>query len=623
MADKTIQLSIKVNSETGQLEVLGAKLKVVADSAKGTRGAFAGLSGEAGGLLKSLLPFATAGGILAFFTDSVKAAEEENQALNRLKFTVTSMGGSWDKAKEQVMSWGTAIAATTRFSDGEAFTALDRLARITGNVTTAQKASQVAMGLSVASGKSLNETTELMANLLAGNERALIETKREFGAFAGEARTAQQALDLLNNKFGDAAFKEDSFTKQTDQLKNAFGEFKEQVGRGLIPALLPVFDILSMIMRGFRELGIVLAGLAASFVVFAEGVGAAVLKMAKLDFSGAKEKAKTLGRELVTIEQETAASIDEIEAESAKKDLVRDSQSVQLKALRSKQEVATAEEDAKKLAQIEAELDQKMAGLGQDSFAKKRAMLNAEIAAERTKINTELKLETDKAKALDKLKILEAKSSADLAKQEVKFKTAGALEIVDLSLQTLSLLNGMGESHNKGEVRRAKAILALQQAIAIARVWAAEASKGVVGIGIAAASTALIVAQFAVQSKAIDKAAEQANAGNESFSISTPLPGSDSTLNQSFGTNTAPPGSPSRSGGGFSGAPSAGGAGGGTTVINVGGVIVNFQADHFDLSEADALLQKLAEAVRRGTTEGINFAVSVSNVGTKNAGRAV
>lgn len=620
MADKTIQLSIKVNSETGQLEVLGAKLKGVADSAKGTQGAFAGLSGEASGLIKSLLPFATAGGILAFFTDSVKAAEEENQALNRLKFTVTAMGGSWDAAKDQVMAWGTAIAATTRFSDGEAFNALDRLARVTGNVTSAQKASQVAMGLSVASGKSLAETTELMANLLAGNERALIETKREFGAFAGEARTAQQALDLLNNKFGDAAFKEDSFTKQTDQLKNAFGEFKEQVGRGLIPALLPVFDILSMIMRGFRELGVVLGGLAASFVVFAEGVGGAMLKIAKLDFAGAKDKAKTLGIALVSIEQETAASIDEIEAERVQKDVARETQHVQLKALRSKQEIATAEEDAKKLAQIEAELDMKMAALGEDNFAKRRAMMNAEIAAQRTKIMTELKLEQDKTAALAKLKILEAKQSADLNRQEVKFKTAGALEIVDLSLQTLNILNSMGESHGKAEARRAKAILALQQAIAIARVWAAEASKGVIGLGIAAASTGLIVAQFAQQSRAIDQAARQSgvDAGGSL--------GSSAPLAPDVGSGVpAPSGSltPSSNGGQGGAAAPAAGNGNGTIVVNVPTINVYFQADHVDLSEADAVLQRLSEAVRRGTVEGITFSVSVLNAALKNSGRAV
>jgi hypothetical protein len=624
VADKVIQLSVKVNSDTGQLEVLGAKFKGAASSAKDAEGAFKGLKGEASSLLQSFLPFATAGGILAFFTSSVKAAEQENQSLQRLKFTVESMGGSWEKAKDQVAAWGTAIAATTRFSDGDAFNAIDRLARITGSLTSAQKAAQVAMGLSVSSGKSLNETTELMSNLLAGNERALMETKREFGAFAGSAQNAQQALDLLSARFGDAAFKEESFTKETNQLKNAFGEFQEQVGRGLIPALIPVFDVLSMIMRGFRELGVVIAGMGASFLAFAESLGSATMKLAKMDFSGAKAEAKNLGLELKTIAEETAASVDEIEAERDRKSMARSSEAVNLKAIKGKQEISAAEEEAKKLAEIEADLGQKMAAIGEDTFAKKRAVMQAELAAQRTKINNELKTEVDKAKALEKLKELELKQTHEMNRLEVRAKTAAALEIVDLSLQTLNILNSMGESHSKAEVTRAKVILALEKAIAIARAISEAQKGGPFAAGIAAASIALITTQFAQQSKAIDQAAAQARAGNEQFTISTPLPGTGSSLEQTFGQGAgAPAAAAGPVGTGLAAAPSTGGGGSGTTVINVGGVNLSLIVDKLDISNVRVVAQALADLAKGGVVEGVQLAVVLKNVGEKNAGLAV
>src|ERR1044071_512684 len=190
MADR-VQLEIKVNAETGQLEVLGAKFGELAGKAGGAQTAFSKLGGEAGNLLKSFLPLATAGGIIAFFANAVKGAEEENESLRRLKFTLESSGQSWDKNKQSIQDWSQAIQNSTRFSDSEALSSLDKLTRATGNAAQAQKAAQLAISLSVASGQDLASATELVNNLINKQERAVTLAHRQFGTYVQNANTAQ------------------------------------------------------------------------------------------------------------------------------------------------------------------------------------------------------------------------------------------------------------------------------------------------------------------------------------------------------------------------------------------------------------------------------------------------
>jgi len=57
-----IELSIKVNADTGQLEILGSKFDALASKTKKADESFSGLTGSALDLGKSMLPFASAAG---------------------------------------------------------------------------------------------------------------------------------------------------------------------------------------------------------------------------------------------------------------------------------------------------------------------------------------------------------------------------------------------------------------------------------------------------------------------------------------------------------------------------------------------------------------------------------
>jgi hypothetical protein len=147
--------------------------------------------------------------------------------------------------------------------------------------------------------------------------------------------------------------------------------------------------------------------------------------------------------------------------------------------------------------------------------------------------------------------------------------------------------------------------------------------EGYCGIAIASAGTALIVAQFAQQSKALGAAAKMSD-GTKEFQSSIDL-GNGQTFSETSTdggkSGTSRTGGVSSIGSGSGGSSSGGGGGG--NVINVGGVVVHINADMLDLSSVQVVARRLGEEVLRRTTEGVHLAVAVRNVGEANKNLAV
>lgn len=631
-----LNLTIKVNTETGQLEVLGAKFREVGDQSKSLTSAFSGLTGEAKNLLGAFLPFASAAGVVAFFAGAVKAAEEENEALRRLQFGLEASGVSWSKNEAAINQWASTLQASTRFSDTQALEALDKLVRVTGDLTQSQRAVQLAMGLSTASGKDLATTTQMVTDLVNGNERAVLSLRREFGSFIGDASNTQDVLDILNQQFGDAATKEDSFTKSSSQLKAAFSDLQETVGRALIPGLQIFVDILKEGIEWVQKIGAALAGFSAIALETAQGIARGMKEAFKLNFSAVRDIAKeTFERiqETVLESAEQIEAVEQIKTESTLQHsevrIIAREREVEEEKKKSEETVQIKAETVDRFAELEDELDRRIAQIGDQTYQKKKALLDAEVRAQVDKINKEVKNETEKEKLLNKLLVLRQKSVQALALDEAKQKRMVALDTIDTALQALTIINNMEEGHSKAQATRAKAILVLEKAIAIARAIAAAQSAGPGAAILAAAQVALITAQFAQQFKAIDDARRVSDSSRQEFKVTTDLGGGRELSKISL---EGPDGTPGLGlGSGASAAPfdraivATGGASGGsgTVTINVGGVVVNFSTEHVDLQEVDSILRRLADSVRRGTTEGVQLALAVQRTADRNLQLAI
>lgn len=566
----TLQLNLKVNAETGQLEVLGQKLDAVGSKSRG-------LSGEASSLFKSFLPFATAGGVVAFFTNAVKAAEEENEALRTLKFTLESNGVSWEKNGQQVQQWANALQQTTRFSDGEALQSLNRLTRATGDVARAQSAATIAMNLSVATGKTLSETTDLINGLITKQSRAVMLAHKEYGTYAGAANDAQSVLDSLANSTKNAALTEEGLTKNINLSKNAFEEFSQQIGSTLMPAV-------NLIVGGFtgllRIVDTVASGVALQMAAMfhaIDGVAQAAFALLHGRFGEAKNIAKQALDNIASDVKTTAADVVNTWSGATQEQTAivqaGAQQRVTITARETDEEKRLKQEQTQKIAQFEAEIAQNLASLERDSFAKKSQLLNLEMTQRKQKITREVLDEKAKQKLLAELDNEQLKRTAALQKAETQMKLATALDTADIALQTLSIINSLGDKHNAAELNRARAILAFERAIAIARaISAAMAAPPGVSAALAAAQVALVVAQSVQQFQALENAQKAFKQGQTQIAVSTPMLNGN-TLTEISGGGGA------FVGGGGGGNNNTGSSGGGGINIVIGDIIINGYAD--------------------------------------------
>lgn len=622
MADKVISLQVKINSETGALDVLGAKFKGVGEEAKKAQSSLGKLRGEAGDLLKSFLPFATGAGIVAFFTNAVKASEAHAESLRRLKGNMDAAGISFDANRTQVIAWSEAIQAATRFDNDVAIESLERFIRVTGNLAQAQRATVLAMDLSVRTGKTLEESQQIIVDLLSNQERGLRQVNKEFAGFTHNARTSQEAIDRLSTAVDGAARNEEGLTKTVGQTKAAFDDFSRTIGDALSPAVAFLIRQTTNLFRVFESLGSLIAGVMAGALDGLNGVSRAMMAIATLHFSKVGDIFKETMSRVHEDAKNTDADLNRIWEKQTEKQI-----NEAMKAGEGRLQVTTAvnEQLKAKIAEFEDEISKNIAALGEETFQKKVLMLQQEIGARRAKISREITDETSKAKLLQKLDNEQFKRTQVLVKAETKIKTDAAFKVASDSILALQILNSMQEGHTKEEARRAKILLALQQAIAIANLWRAEAGKGVVGIALAAAGTAVILAQFAQQSKAIDQARSAASQGQSELQVSMPLPGGGD-LNQTFPNGSGAPGTvtaPGSAGGSSSFPGGGGGGGGGQTVINVGPITLNLQVDSLDLSDRRTVLRALGEEIRRESIEAVTFARSSAALAQKREGQAV
>lgn len=286
-------------------------------------------------------------------------------------------------------------------------------------------------------------------------------------------------------------------------------------------------------------------------------------------------------------------------------------------------------EDAKKasndrLAELEDELNVRMAQLNDGSVTGKIEALRAQELAETNKIRKEVGNETAKEARIAQIRGIYRKKEETALQEDAKFKAGIALDAASTAISALQMINNASEINSKNDARRAKLLLALQQSITIANIWASNTKLGPWGVAKSIAETGLAVAAFAVQSKAIDNARRANEQELSSTSISQDL-GNGTIITDTFSdynSGATQSGGVGGSGGGGGSFGVSGGGGGAGTIINIGPTSVSFSAGSVDLGNIDLIARRLGEAVTRGNVEAAQMALALYRSGQKQEGLA-
>ncbi len=204
-------------------------------------GAFNKAKDAALGLFKSLV------------ADGVAAAQIQEDAINSLNAALARTGRFSDDTSKSLQSFASELQSVSRFGD-EALLQNMALIQSLGDLDEQglKRATQSAANLSAALGIDLKAAATLVGKAAAGEVSSFSRYGVVIEAGATKAKTFENALTALEQKFGGAAQADvQTYSGRVQQLQNTWGDFTEEIGFTITQnqVLLEVMGELNKIMN--------------------------------------------------------------------------------------------------------------------------------------------------------------------------------------------------------------------------------------------------------------------------------------------------------------------------------------------------------------------------------------
>ena len=195
---------------------------------------------------KAAVPAAAAlAGLAVVLGDAVSGAIEDAAAQDLLANSLRKTTGANDAQIASVEDWITAQGQLLGISDDKLRPTLNRLARATGSVTTAQELATQAMDIAAATGKPLETVVGALEKAYGGNLAALGKLAPEYRQMIKDGSTFEDVMYALAQTTGGAAADAAETTAgKFARLKLGFDETKESIGAAFLPAVEKVLPYL-------------------------------------------------------------------------------------------------------------------------------------------------------------------------------------------------------------------------------------------------------------------------------------------------------------------------------------------------------------------------------------------
>jgi hypothetical protein len=253
-------------------------------------------------LKKAAVPAAAAmAGLGAALFDATKGAMEDAAAQDLLANNLRRTTGATDAQIKSNEDWISSTGALLGVTDSELRPVLAKLAKATGNVTSAQQYANQAMDIAASTGKPLATVTDAIAKAMGGNLTALAKLAPEYRQMIKDGADFETVMSLIADTTGGAATEAANTAQgQFKRLGIALDETKESIGAALLPAIEAVLPYLTKFGDwAAKHPGIILA-VGGAIAVIAASIMAVNLAMALNPFSLIAIGVVAVGAALVT-----------------------------------------------------------------------------------------------------------------------------------------------------------------------------------------------------------------------------------------------------------------------------------------------------------------------------------
>lgn len=545
MAEKLeFDLKVGVNELQKALSDATTGSKKLGDTISTALGTFAGQAALKGfNLLGDAI-----GNVGGFLKDSVKAAQEQENALNRLSQALRSTGEFSQQAVEDFSDFASQLQKTSVFGD-EVVIGQIAIAKSFGATNEQAKALvQAAANLAAVLGGSLEENVMKLGKTLNGVvSRELKGLVPELQSLSKEAISTGGAIDLINQRFGGAAAAElDTYAGKTTSLANAFSDLQEEIG-AFITGSETIGSIISVGTGLIQELtqGIVdyrtEQKRANGTLVETEGsLNSLTEKYAKVRDEIEKyqsvidaDKQKGLLDSLFTFDNAPLARerVQSLTVELAKLDAQIAKASEQLKTVEAQGQktktVAPTDQELKQIAQVEAQKNQLIAQaelerqsfkeqLANESllndFAKQEAEIQRLAEFETQKAELAFQFAEQKAETLGNQALIEAEKARIGKERELEFvKIANKQILAEEQLRIKKSQDSIAFFKKYEDQTNKERISNLQSTFSTIATLSSSSNKTIAAIGKAAAISTATIDGYVAINKALASAPPPAN----------------------------------------------------------------------------------------------------------------
>jgi len=597
MANEYLNILVKVNKDTGELEVVKQQLTNL-DGATKEASKSTNELGSAFSILKNLLPILSIGALVQQIKSSITEGEKELEVLRKLEFALKTNNIYTKDNINNLIQQSKYIQDVSRISDDQYLSSITRAVNMTGDLNTAIRLTNASMGVAQKTDIDMGQALLYLTWAANGNERGLSMLARSgLSSYIDKTKSAKENAEKLTSIFETLYKDTNTMTGNATQLKNYFNDVKEAIGQLLIPRIT---EGLKNIKSDLHDLG---------KIPIMENINEASQRVLVIQQNKAKAQdlltkkeqyynenkqywdAKTLKTETDNLiilkarikemnfeekaaqdERKTQREILQLYDEKYIKQELGLNQSINNAPLKTKAEIDAETQKQKALEDLAINYNIKIAQLDNDKILVKQLSDRQEIDSERTKlyelvtgnktaskqiVDNWIKENRRQLKEITLIDKQEEKQRQLINRQVVSDKLESAQQMFSITKDFIDAgLTLAGEEFKKRK-DWAIAMIVLEKSIAImAAIRSAIEYSGAhpaLAIASAAGSIALITAQAVQQINAISKASSNSSstsgissAGESQNSLSNEMSGSKIS-GQSFSTKNIGSGSESGS----------------------------------------------------------------------------
>lgn len=247
MADvRTLKLNLLAD-----VDQFGKGLKTAEGNTKSFSGKMKGYGKVAAGAFAGV---AAAAGIMAIKigVDGVKAAIEDEVSQKKLATTLKNVTKATDDQIKSAEDYISKQQLSYGISDTKLRPALEILTRRTKDLTEAQKLNNLAIDISVGTGKDLETVASALGKAYDGNLTSLKKLGVPLDDNIIKTNDFKAATKQLTDVFGGSAqANTETYQGKLDILNERWGELKEGIGQKAIPILKDLLEQVNLVAIGF------------------------------------------------------------------------------------------------------------------------------------------------------------------------------------------------------------------------------------------------------------------------------------------------------------------------------------------------------------------------------------